>query len=54
MFRVVVLDGLLGSITTYDHSGLRAYLNPPPLCQEGVRTVGTTEAMVRFAVLKKC
>jgi hypothetical protein len=46
-----MLVQLSNFITTFDG---RTYLSPPPFCCEGVGTVDTAEAVIRFAMLWKC
>ena len=54
MFHFIMLNGSSNSIACSKPNRGRTYFNPFSICCEGVRTIGTTEAMVRFPMLRKC
>jgi hypothetical protein len=54
VFCLIMLDELPNFIATFKHNNGMTYLELPPFNWEGIGTVGTTEAMVRFAVLREC
>ena len=54
MFCLIVLDKLPNFIATFKHNNGMTYLELSSFDWEGIGTMGTTEAMVRFAVLREC
>lgn len=54
MLRLVMLTKLSGFVVARGRDDERTHLGPSPFCWEDVGTMGTTEPMVYFIMLRGC